>query len=130
MSNQGDRYVCSDPNCGCEVEIRQPSSTVETLSEVAGSTVRPSGYEYRSEEVSTEDDFGGWQGAGRGGTFGTAGTGDPAALASGRYDTESTRLREPEPRQPAAPTLRCFCGNRMTKVGSQLRAQAAQIPSR
>lgn len=128
MSNQvGDRYACSDPNCGCEVEIRRPYSG-ETLSEAAGNTVRSSGYEYRSEDVSTKDDYGGSQGAGDEGPFGTAGTGDRAALASGRYDSESTRLHEPG--QPAARTLTCFCGSRMAKVSSQQRAQAAQIPSR
>lgn len=128
MSNQvGDHYVCSDPNCGCEVEIRRPSSD-ETLSEVAGTTVRPSGYEFRSKDVSTEDDYGGSQGAGNEGIFGTAGTGDRAALASGRYDNESTRLHKSG--RPATRTLTCFCGSRMIQVGSQQRAQAAQIPSR
>jgi hypothetical protein len=125
MSNQiGDRYVCSDPNCGCEVEIRRPYGG-ETMSEAAGTTVRPSGYEYRSEDVSTEDDYGGSQGASGQGIFGTAGTGDRAALARGRYDSESTRIS-----RPAARTLTCFCGSRMTKLGSQQRAQAAPFPSR
>jgi hypothetical protein len=128
MSNQvGDRYACSDPNCGCEVEIRRPYSG-ETMSEAAGTTVRPSGYEYRSEPISTSDDFGGSQGATGEGTFGTAGTSDPGALGSGRYDNESTRLHES--RRPAARTLTCFCGSKMTQVGTQQRAHAAQIPSR
>jgi hypothetical protein len=134
MSNQvGDRYTCSDPKCGCEVEIQRPCSTFsgdtgETMDEAAGTTVRPSGYEYRSEQISTSDDYGGSQGATGEGTFGAAGTGDSGSLASGRYDTASTRVRESS--RPAARALTCFCGSKMRQIGSQQRAQAAQIPSR
>ena len=135
MSNQtGDRYACSDPNCGCVVEIQRPCSTASatgTLEEVAGSTVRPSGYAYRNEPVSTTDDYGGVQGASGEGTFGTAGRGDRGALASGRYDTESTRLREiPNRTKAEAITLTCFCGSKMRQVDVGQRAQAASIPPR
>ncbi|MGB7436126.1 MAG: hypothetical protein WBR26_24900 [Candidatus Acidiferrum sp.] len=130
MSNQiGDRYTCSDTNCGCEVEIQRPCNSGETASttEPSGTGVRPTGYEYRHGQVSTEDDFGGTQGATGEGTFGTVGGGDRSALASGRYDTESTRLHQARPESDR--TLTCFCGSKMRQLGSNHRAQVAQFGS-
>ena len=123
MSNRiGDLYSCTDPNCGCEVEIQRPcgaSSPDEEVSEIGTGSVRRS--EFRSEPVSTTGDFGD-QGATGEGTFGGSGLGDRSATASGRYDTESTRLREGTGN--GGRTLTCFCGSEMHEVGASRRARA------
>ncbi len=37
MSNQtGDRYSCSDPNCGCEIEIQRPCNMISSERRVRG----------------------------------------------------------------------------------------------
>jgi hypothetical protein len=118
MANRiGDRYACSD--CGCEVEISRPCSISSAEEESAG-TSSSMRRDFRSEPTSTVGDFGD-QGATGEGTFGGAGKGDPKTTASGRYDTESTRLQEPSGR--FTDTLTCFCGSKMREVGSGRRAQ-------
>jgi hypothetical protein len=138
MSNEiGDLYACSDPSCGCEVEIERPCSSVP--SETSSSVERTSGadmfdeshnprvgYEHRSESTSTPGDYGS-QGVTGEGTFGTSGTGDPNALGSGRYDTEVMRVPRTERLSKtqsarsfgAMKTLTCFCGSQMRQVDSR-----------
>jgi len=128
MSNQiGDRYSCSDPNCGCEIEIQRPCNMVpsDPASEVADTA--PSRKDFRSEGVSTTGDFGD-QGSKGEGTFGTVGSGDRSATTSGRYDTEGTRVRETA--HSSGRALTCFCGSAMTEIGTgRQRAQAARFGS-
>jgi hypothetical protein len=122
MSNQiGDRYTCSDPNCGCEIEIARPCSMIS--SEATFDEEAPTRREFRSEPISTVGDYG-EQGATGEGTFGGAGRGDRSATASGRYDTESTHLKSASG-SSAARTLICFCGKQLRQSGTgQRRAQA------
>jgi len=42
MGNQiNDRYTCSDPDCGCEIEIKQPCNKTSALeNETANSSIR------------------------------------------------------------------------------------------
>src|SRR5207302_11515925 len=79
MSNQiGDRYTCSDPNCGCEVTISRPCSMVPSSSDNSmsaagtstGSDLPSETTRFRSEPTSTQGDFGA-QGTTGEGTFGT-----------------------------------------------------------
>lgn len=132
MSNQvGDRYSCSDPECGCEVEIARPCSMSSSEDDVAETGSTPRRRDFRSEPTSTTGDYGS-QGATGEGVFGGAGTGDRSATASGRYDTESTMREDAELNDAEASEsevsgyLICFCGNEMRKVGSgKQRAQGA-----
>jgi hypothetical protein len=147
MSNQtGDRYTCTDPNCGCEIRIERPCSMMprgdeyssessvsakdqELGSENAGSMTG----NFRRESTSTPGDFGA-QGATGEGTFGTSGTGGGSSTMSGRYDTPGNFIRRtPEessgrtPLQRSAPSgPTCFCGRPMTQVGTNTRAAAAR----
>jgi hypothetical protein len=126
MSNQiGDRYSCSHPNCGCEIEIQRPCnmSSAETNTEERGVRTR----DFRSEPVSTVGDDGS-QGATGEGVFDGAGAGDRSATASGRYDSESTRVTQGL--LSSSNTLRCFCGGEMREIGAgQRRAQATRASS-
>jgi hypothetical protein len=150
MSNQtGDRYTCTDPNCGCEIRIERPSGTMsagssyssesnvsakekELGSEESGSLTG----NFRRESTSTPGDFGA-QGATGEGTFGTSGTGDGSAMTSGRYDTPGNFMkRTPEETNRAAPVEQsaataaaptCFCGSAMMQAGTgSTRAAAAR----
>jgi hypothetical protein len=146
MSNQtGDRYTCTDPNCGCEMRIERPCSMVPSGSEYSSeSNVSARDQElgsessgaltgnFRRETTSTAGDFGA-QGATGEGTFGTSGTGGGSSMMSGRYDTpgnfikrtpEETDIRGTAQGTSAAPT--CFCGHTMRQVGTSTRAAAAR----
>src|ERR1700722_6061183 len=99
MSNQtGDRYTCTDPNCGCEIRIERPCSMVPSGSEYSSeSNISAKDQElerantgsltgnFRRETTSTPGDFG-TQGATGEGTFGTSSTGGGSSMMSGRYD--------------------------------------------
>jgi hypothetical protein len=146
MSNQsGDRYTCTDPNCGCEIQIERPCSTVPGSAYNSESNVTATDQElgseasgsltgnFRRESTSTAGDFGA-QGATGEGTFGTSSTGGGSSMMSGRYDTpgnfikrtpeESSRNTPVQRNISAAPT--CFCGHPMKQVGSGARAAAAR----
>jgi hypothetical protein len=147
MSNQtGDRYTCTDPNCGCEIRIERPSGTLQSGAEYSSeSNVTAKDQElgsestgsltgnFRRESTSTPGDFGA-QGATGEGTFGTSGTGDGSAMTSGRYDTPGNFIRRrPEETNRSVPVQRsvasgptCFCGRPMTQAGANTRAAAAR----
>ena len=147
MSNQtGDRYRCTDPDCGCEIRIDRPcgmmprgdeyssESSVSGRSQEFGSenTGSMTG-NFRRESTSTPGDFGA-QGATGEGTFGTSDTGGGSSTMSGRYDTpgnfirrtpEETGRSKPVQRSvPSGPT--CFCGRPMTQIGTSTRAATAR----
>lgn len=147
MSNRtGDRYTCTDSNCGCEIEIKNPCSMVESTpirthdEEIRGESdpvldpaTMSAPYESQEEKslrrasgaVSTPGDYGS-QGATGEGVFGTPGRGE-SAMMSGRYASSMPRhMHETEKTQKArssAPT--CFCGNPMREIGSQARTTSA-----
>ena len=146
MSNQtGDRYTCTDPNCGCEIRIERPCSMVpgsefssesnvtETDQELNRESTGPLTGNFRRESTSTVGDFGA-QGATGEGTFGTSGSGSGSSMMSGRYDTpgnfikrtpeESSRVPTQQVNVMASPT--CFCGHPMRQVGAGTRAAAAR----
>jgi hypothetical protein len=150
MSNQtGDRYSCTDPNCGFEIRVEHPcrmmpagdeyssESSVSAKDQELGSESTGSlTGNFRRETTSTQGDFGA-QGATGEGTFGTSGNGDGASTMSGRYDTPGNFIRR-TPEQsgrstsargsgPSGPT--CFCGRAMTQVGTNTRATAARAGS-
>jgi hypothetical protein len=146
MSNQvGDVYSCSDPNCGCEVQIQRPCSmsasggsssktsrggTSDTTE--AGSSApafQGSTNAARTEAISTPADYGD-QGASGEGMFGTAGSGR-SATTSGRYDTGSTRplaggsdvsTRPSDPQTASSGSMTCFCGSPMRVAQSSTQS--------
>ena len=148
MSNQrGDLYSCSDPNCGCEIEIKQPCAMVSMgaadsseapLSEQDilddSSVTELPRRDFRSHDISMPGDSGS-QGATGEGVFGTSGTGDRSATASGRYDQYTRTTSGPhelagtsQPKRVVTNTLTCFCGREMSQVGSgNVRSRTASI---
>jgi hypothetical protein len=146
MSNQtGDRYSCSNPNCGCQLEIQRPCGMVSSSANVASGSLESratsgtlesdsmlaKNRELRADApVSTVGDYGS-QGATGEGLFGTSGSGRSATM-SGRYDTESMRVRDDAPatqRSGGDPSLRCFCGHEMRQVGSSQSGSSARAAS-
>jgi hypothetical protein len=146
MSNQtGDRYACTDPNCGCEIRIERPSHTVSEVSEYSSEsnmTKRDQelGSEnsgsltgnFRREKTSTPGDFGA-QGATGEGTFGTSSTGGGSSMTSGRYDTPGNFVKRTPQTDRSTPVQRnltasptCFCGSPMKQVGTGAQATAAR----
>jgi hypothetical protein len=93
MSNQtGDRYTCTDPNCGCEIRVERPCNAISSGSNYSSeSNISAKDQElgsentgsltgnFRRESTSTPGDFGA-QGATGEGTFGTSGTGGGSAM--------------------------------------------------
>jgi hypothetical protein len=120
MSNQrGDRYTCSDPNCGCVIEVKEPSAsgTLRAKATDARTAATPiesdAGYAdatdnlndrghgvpaagnvsdrgFRSESISTTGDFG-KQGASGEGIFGTVGADSDHIHTEGRYGSRLPR---------------------------------------
>jgi hypothetical protein len=148
MSNQtGDRYTCTDPNCGCEIRIERPCNKMPAGNEYSSESSLTSkdqelGSEstgsltgnFRRESSSTQGDYGA-QGATGEGTFGTSSTGGGSATMSGRYDTPGNFIRRTpeEANASTTPVQRnvssgptCFCGRAMTQAGTSTRAAAAR----
>ncbi len=119
MSNQrGERYTCSDPDCGCVVEVKEPSANAAlranaTEGPAAARPVIDAGYAdatdnlhgrghgvpaagnisdrgFRSESISTSGDFG-KQGATGEGIFGTVGADSDHIHTEGRYGSRLPR---------------------------------------
>lgn len=143
MSNQiGDRYTCSDPNCGCEIRIERPCSmTSQGTSLGAGETEIPEADTPSFQgatnaphrpSISTPGDYGD-QGATGEGVFGTSGPGR-SVVGSGRYDSATTPAGNEQRAlelgsssstrgtQGISGTLTCFCGNRMQVTSESSRA--------
>ena len=145
MSNQtGDRYTCTDPNCGCEIRIERPCGTIAGSEYSSESNISAKDQElgnessgsltgnFRRETTSTPGDFGA-QGATGEGTFGTSSTGGGSSMMSGRYNTPGNFVKRtpeessgaPVQRNVATTTLRCFCGHPMQQVGTGVARAAA-----
>src|SRR5436305_540783 len=137
MSNQaGDRYSCSDPNCGCELEVKTPSRAGSRTGGV-GSSSAESGTNLsgrtsdldNSASTSSVGDFGS-QGSRGEGVFGTSGTGSEGGTRQGRYGSDISRTHSEESSgstaigqsMSAGPT--CFCGQRMKQKDASRSARA------
>lgn len=128
MTNlMGDRYTCSNANCGCEIEVLRPSSLGEsgTRTETVVRTpmasdlfVPPSRVNEPRESASLIE------GAGeRSGSYGS-----PKLEREGAFRTEGEEELEgviEDTGKPAASrrgelfTLTCFCGNPMILSGAR-----------
>jgi hypothetical protein len=136
MSNQiGDRYTCSDPNCGCEIEVKSPCNMFDGRS--ASSThvdeaTNPASA--RPTRTATSEVGPVVQSSGTSSNRVANSSLDPADDLSGSDDMEldltdavdalddSTRSRS------ISMSLTCFCGNQMTQSGSRnTAARAASV---
>jgi hypothetical protein len=148
----GERYRCSDSNCGCEIEVMSPgrmqnenysASSVGTGSPSRSSNERPIGGAATEETgvgslrnaesagISTPGDFGS-QGATGEGVFGTSG-GNQRSTASGRLgSTTGSSLKSGSQRSSTSnietgstgeSNFYCACGQPMHKPQSSRAAR-------
>jgi hypothetical protein len=115
----GERYQCSDPDCGCEIEITTPSRmSSSSMNEPMAGTMRDSDEDRsiggsatgetgagtlrhaESSGISTPGDFGS-QGATGEGVFGTSGGGQRSTM-SGRLGSTTSGLKSSATGSPAA----------------------------
>src|ERR1700732_3821060 len=146
----GERYRCSDSNCGCEIEVTSSgrlgnesygASPVNTGSQrspserpIGGSVTDETGVgslrNAESASVSTPGDFGS-QGATGEGVFGTSG-GNQRFTASGRLgsttgsslksSSQTSRTSNIEAGSTGESNFYCACGQPMHKAHSARRA--------
>jgi hypothetical protein len=147
MSNQvGDRYVCSDPNCGCEIEVKascaagQDDKSVrrdfgdsasegsektgtQSLGHSIGNAETPDNRGFRTEGIATSS-VSGPQGATGEGVFGTVSSGGSDMVhTEGRYDSKLPRKTRTsgDASQLGSRSMSgsptCFCGSKMSEVG-------------
>lgn len=103
MSNRpGDRYTCSNPECGCEIEIKEPCNL-------------------DPEELQERSSF-----------VGSPATEDDESVEVSKSFTESELATVAAPSLeavPEAPSLTCFCGGQMSEAvstpGKRRRAGAS-----
>ena len=133
MSNLiGERYQCSDPDCGCEIEILRPCRMLdEALDSQSGSRTRLSSSELStppSEVAIPRERPGLEEGAGE----------RPGAYGSPKFEAQSRGpFREEEGLRSesgdgkasssainAYGVLTCFCGNPMKLSSSRLSSAA------
>jgi hypothetical protein len=147
----GERYRCSDSNCGCEIEVTSPgrmqnenygASSVNTGSLSRSSNERPIGGSATEETgvgslrnaesagISTPGDFGS-QGATGEGVFGTSG-GNQRSTSSGRLGSttasssrsgsQSSSTSNIETGSSGQSNFYCACGQPMHRAQSASRA--------
>jgi len=147
----GERYRCSDSNCGCEIEVTSPSrmqnesfgaSSVNTGSQTRSSNERPIGGSATGETgvgslrnaesagISTPGDFGS-QGATGEGVFGTSG-GNQRSTSSGRLGSTTGRSLKSGSQTSTTSSIEtgssgesnfyCACGQPMQKAQPASRA--------
>jgi hypothetical protein len=131
MSNQvGDRYTCSDPNCGCEVRIERPCAAASAGNETTGSTSTNRSEDAiafhgasRLDRMSNDS-----PGATGEGVFGGSGSGR-SATGSGIYDS-ATEMTGKDPalssKNRHGSSLTCFCGSQMRLAGQNASAAGAR----
>jgi hypothetical protein len=112
QSQVGERYRCSDPDCGCEIQITAVSRLQDETSlnenandrSVGGAATGETGVgTLRNAEasgISTPGDFGS-QGATGEGVFGTSGGGQRSTM-SGRFGSSTGGLRSGATGSPAS----------------------------
>jgi hypothetical protein len=147
----GERYRCSDSNCGCEIEVTSPgrmqnesygAGSVNAGSQTRSSNEKPIGgpateetgigslRNAESASVSTPGDFGS-QGATGEGVFGTSG-GNQHSTASGRLgsttgstlksSSQTSHVSSMEAGSTGESNFYCACGPPMHKAQSGSRA--------
>ena len=147
----GERYRCSDSNCGCEIEVTSSgrlgnesygASPVNTGSQSRSPSERPIGGSVTDEtgvgslrnaesaSVSTPGDFGS-PGATGEGVFGTSG-GNQRSTASGRLGSTGSSLKSGSQGSSSTSNIEtgssgesdfyCPCGQPMQKVQPSSRA--------
>ena len=147
----GERYRCSDSNCGCEIEVTSSgrlgnesygASPVNTGSQSRSPSERPIGGSVTDEtgvgslrnaesaSVSTPGDFGS-QGATGEGVFGTSG-GNQRSTASGRLGSTASSLKSSSQLPSSTSNIEtgpsgesvfyCACGQPMQKAQPSGRA--------
>ncbi len=99
MSNQtGDRYTCSNVNCGCEIEVKRPAMDSESTGETSG-----------RRSVKVDDEI----------------AKSDSVMEVAYVRAEDADLPEPrsgpgpenEGKASAMPVPRCFCGSPMREAG-------------
>jgi hypothetical protein len=147
----GERYRCSDSNCGCEIEVSSSgrlgdesdgARPVNTGSQSRSPSERPSGGSVTEEtgvgslrnaesaSVSTPGDFGS-QGATGEGVFGTSG-GNQRSTASGRLGPTGSSLKSGSQGSSSTSNIEtgssgesvfyCACGQPMQRAQPSSRA--------
>lgn len=145
----GERYKCSDSNCGCEIEVTSPSTMQQQDSSYGSNSMNAGSSEHsiggsatgetgvgslRNAEaggISTPGDFGS-QGATGEGVFGTSG-GKQRSTMSGRLgSTTGSSLRSGpstsstssiETGSASEASFSCCCGQPMRKAQSSRSAR-------
>ena len=151
IAQVGERYRCSDSNCGCEIEVTSSgrlgnesygASPVNTGSQSRSPSERPIGGSVTDEtgvgslrnaesaSVSTPGDFGS-QGATGEGVFGTSG-GNQRSTASGRLGSTGSSLKSGSQLPSSTSNIEtgssgesvfyCACGQPMQKAQPSGRA--------
>lgn len=134
----GERYRCSDSNCGCEIEITTPSAVQDDSEEfgigspndrsIVGSlSAKEAGSLHHAETsaICTPGDYGSLGATGEG-LFGTSG-GTQLATASGRLGStsvtdsrsNSSNTSDIESGSTGQVTFSCCCGRPMRKSSSR-----------
>jgi hypothetical protein len=149
----GERYRCSDSNCGCEIEVTSPgrmqnesygANSTNTVSQGRSSDERPIGGSATDETgvgslrnaesagISTSGDFGS-QGTTGEGVFGTSG-GNQRSTASGRLGSTTGNSLKSGSRSSGSTSnietgssgesnFYCACGQPMQKAQSSRAAR-------
>jgi hypothetical protein len=153
----GERYKCSDANCGCEIEVTNPGRTQQETSGDSSMNVGSFNERFRSNQptgasgtgetgisalrnaesagVSTPGHFGS-QGATGEGVYGTSG-GNQRSTSSGRLGStsasssrsgwQSSRASNIETGSSGESNFYCACGQPMHKAQSSSRAASARM---
>jgi len=110
MSNQiGDRYTCSNTNCGCEIEVKRPATGAESAGTSSGR--RTINFDDDIDKADTIMDT----------AYVRA---EDAALPKPRSGPGS----ENERKANEMPVPRCFCGSAMREVGEGVaKAHVASV---
>jgi hypothetical protein len=148
----GERYKCSDANCGCEIEVTNPGRTQQESSGSSSMNAGSFNEKSRSNQplgasgtgetgvgslrnaesagISTPGDFGS-QGATGEGVFGTSG-GNQRSTASGRLGSTTGSSLKPGSQSSSTSNIEtgsagrssfyCACGQPMHKAQSASRA--------
>ena len=123
MSNRsGDLYRCSDPDCGCEVEVRRPSEAVGASSSATQGGSGPRTMEIHDglEKADSHMDM----------TYIRADEAHLPPPVSGNGLEESRTSAGTRPPSETAPrasasgreSMRCFCGAEMRDTGTTVRS--------
>lgn len=130
LSNQGEKYTCSNADCGCEIEVKTGSRldaasfSGKKVGEIGGVESQASLRASESQTISTPGDYGA-QGASGEGVFGTAGKGESATM-QGRYGstTHPAEERSSDEKGGNGTNFTCCCGKQMHRKEQASTARA------